>query len=169
MIFSYSFIILLSYYLNIRYRRILIELIILFFSYLFYFDIIYRWIQLYNSNHFIDCDWLKEEEEENNNVDEYEDVLNEVSAMASGTGTGTGTGTGIDPVKSSVVCSPSTSEIGSVFGLRFDPQENKMTLQLTAVSSDARSPLSSAESAAPEANFPHKLQSSPMNCRYYYY
>ena len=42
MIFSYSFIILLSYYLNIRYRRILIELIILFFSYLFYFDIIYR-------------------------------------------------------------------------------------------------------------------------------
>jgi hypothetical protein len=30
---------------------------------------------------------------------------------------------------SSAVCSPSsTSEIGSVFGLRFDPLENKMTL-----------------------------------------
>lgn len=43
--------------------------------------------------------------------------------------------TGAEPVKSagSAVCSPSsTSEIGSVFGLRFDPLENKMTLQLTA-------------------------------------
>lgn len=39
----------------------------------------------------------------------------------------------------SAVCSPSsTSEIGSVFGLRFDPLENKMTLQLTA--EPARSP-----------------------------
>ena len=38
---------------------------------------------------------------------------------------------------SSAVCSPSgASEIGSVFGLRFDPQENKMTLQLTAAPGD---------------------------------
>lgn len=44
----------------------------------------------------------------------------------------------------SAVCSTTgTSEIGSVFGLRFDPQENKMTLQLTAVPNDlpsSRSP-----------------------------
>lgn len=38
----------------------------------------------------------------------------------------------------SSICSPSgTSEIGSVFGLRFDPQENKMTLQLTAAPGEA--------------------------------
>ncbi len=48
---------------------------------------------------------------------------------------------------SSAVCSPSsTSEIGSVFGLRFDPQENKMTLQLTATAGEtARSPQSGSE------------------------
>ena len=44
----------------------------------------------------------------------------------------------------SAVCSiTGTSEIGSVFGLRFDPQENKMTLQLTAGPNDlpsSRSP-----------------------------
>lgn len=46
----------------------------------------------------------------------------------------------------SAVCSPSsTSEIGSVFGLRFDPTENKMTLQLTAVE-PVRSPQNGPES-----------------------
>ncbi len=55
---------------------------------------------------------------------------------------------GSDGTKSSsAVCSPSsTSEIGSVFGLRFDPQENKMTLQLTAAAGEpVRSPQSSSE------------------------
>lgn len=49
----------------------------------------------------------------------------------------------------SSVCSPSgTSEIGSVFGLRFDPQENKMTLQLTAAAGDlVRSPLKEGQSS----------------------
>jgi hypothetical protein len=48
---------------------------------------------------------------------------------------------------SSAVCSPSsTSEIGSVFGLRFDPQENKMTLQLTATAGETvRSPQGGSE------------------------
>jgi len=55
----------------------------------------------------------------------------------------------------SSVCSPSgTSEIGSVFGLRFDPQENKMTLQLTAAAGDlVRSPLKEGQaSMAPEVS-----------------
>lgn len=49
---------------------------------------------------------------------------------------------------SSAVCSPSsTSEIGSVFGLRFDPQENKMTLQLTATAGEpVRSPQGGSDS-----------------------
>ena len=55
---------------------------------------------------------------------------------------------GSDGTKSSsAVCSPSsTSEIGSVFGLRFDPQENKMTLQLTAAPGEpVRSPQNGSE------------------------
>ncbi|XP_045030921.1 Ca(2+)/calmodulin-responsive adenylate cyclase isoform X1 [Daphnia magna] len=58
---------------------------------------------------------------------------------------------------SSAVCSPSsTSEIGSVFGLRFDPQENKMTLQLTpAAGETVRSPQGLSE--LPESS---KLQPS---------
>ena len=71
----------------------------------------------------------------------------------------------------SSVCSPSgTSEIGSVFGLRFDPQENKMTLQLTAAAGDliVRSPLKEGggqTSMAPEVSllqpsrFPLELNS----------
>lgn len=49
---------------------------------------------------------------------------------------------------SSAICSPSsTSEIGSVFGLRFDPQENKMTLQLTATAGEpVRSPQGGTDS-----------------------
>lgn len=84
--------------------------------------------------------------------------------------------------ESNNVCSPCTSEIGSVFGLRFDPAENKMTLQLTAAASDLRSP--SADSAtvaatgavagaAPSAAgandgsaFGAKLQRSPLTCRF---
>ena len=94
-----------------------------------------------------------------------------------------------NPVRSNV-CSPSTSEIGSVFGLRFDPQENKMTLQLTAAPTVApplappppppssgpavpSGPAVGGESAmdvSPEAfqvsaNFTNQLQSSLMNCR----
>ncbi len=58
----------------------------------------------------------------------------------------------------SAVCSPTgTSEIGSVFGLRFDPQENKMTLQLTAVSNDLPSSRSPADGQVVEVS---KLQPS---------
>lgn len=57
----------------------------------------------------------------------------------------------------SAVCSPSsTSEIGSVFGLRFDPQENKMTLQLTPAAEETiRSP-----QGGPEPGEPSILQPS---------
>ena len=51
----------------------------------------------------------------------------------------------------SAVCSPSsTSEIGSVFGLRFDPLENKMTLQLTA--EPVRSPQPESDSSKLQPN-----------------
>jgi hypothetical protein len=66
------------------------------------------------------------------------------------------------------ITSPCTSEIGSVFGLRFDPQENKMTLQLTAAPSEpVRSPASdaSARDAPNEVSFGAKLQRSPLTCR----
>ena len=67
-----------------------------------------------------------------------------------------------------VACSPCTSEIGSVFGLRFDPQENKMTLQLTAAPADARSPVSDCRENGNEP-FIAKLQRSPLNCRYHFH
>lgn len=87
------------------------------------------------------------------------------------------------------MCSPSTSEIGSVFGLRFDPQENKMTLQLTAAPAPAvcggapagGGPMAAGaagtaaagatvnatgESAMDAAgNFASQLPTSPMSCR----
>lgn len=57
----------------------------------------------------------------------------------------------------SAVCSPSsTSEIGSVFGLRFDPQENKMTLQLTAAPSEP----TRSRQGGPELTDASKLQPS---------
>lgn len=60
---------------------------------------------------------------------------------------------------SSAVCSPSsTSEIGSVFGLRFDPQENKMTLQLTPVANETvRSPHGLSELAETSKLQPSRL------------
>ena len=78
-----------------------------------------------------------------------------------------------NPLRSNV-CSP--SEIGSVFGLRFDPQENKMTLQLTAAPAApaAVSPPPAADPAAdpaagqsamdvsPEA---FQVATSPLHCR----
>lgn len=58
----------------------------------------------------------------------------------------------------SAVCSPGgTSEIGSVFGLRFDPQENKMTLQLTAAAGDLPTVCSPSEGPTLEVS---KLQPS---------